>query len=166
MKTLMRFSIASLFFSFALLLLSCNSGSDSEDFNNRYYEDLEINTPREADYELTSRIWKIANVNVSTINPDFSNYKLVFNPNNSLIATYGDISYSGTWSITDDNPNQKLLSDLKLNLVFSTPTIFNQMSKKWTFNLITFDYNNGDEIDFIYINNGVQAGSFRLFEIK
>ncbi len=174
MKTLRRFSIAPLFFLFALLSLSCDSSIDlGPDFGDvgclGCGEGWEINTINEANHELTSHTWKMTNINISGSNPDLYNYKLVFNANNSLIATFDNISYNGTWSITDDNPNQQLISDLKLNLNFSSSTIFNSLSKKWTFNSFTlnlFNEDQGDQIEFVYLSNGIVTGSFRLLEIK
>lgn len=170
MKTLMRFSIASIYFFLTLSSLSCDLSSSEDKPNDiYYYEDWEINTLHEANYELTNNTWKTTYINVGTVNPELLNYKFIFNTNKTLIATYGTSSYSGTWSVTDDNPNQNIISDLKLNLVFSSPTIFTKMSQKWTFNSHTsnlFNDNQGEQIEFVYITNGITTASFGLQEIK
>ncbi|MES2240422.1 MAG: hypothetical protein V4497_09215 [Bacteroidota bacterium] len=167
MKTFRRFCIVALS---ALSFLSCNSapdvGDDFGDVGCLGCGDFEINTIGEANTELTNHPWKMININISGSIPEWYNYNFVFKPNNSLVATYNNITYTGTWSITDDNPNQNLITDLKLNLAFSSSTIFNKMSKKWTFNSSIFDYNNGNQFEFVFTNNGTIESSFKLLEIK
>jgi len=108
-------------------------------------------------------------INVANDNTEFYNYKLVFKTDKTVTATYDAITYNGTWSVTDENPNQKLISDLKLKLVFTSPSIFTQISKEWTFITSTvslFNNNEGDLLEFAYISNNVTSYSFKLQAIN
>lgn len=174
MKTLKRFSLAPIFIFFILAFPSCDYAPDfGDDFGDvgclGCGEDWEINTLDEANRELTNHTWKITTINVANDNTEFYNYKLVFKTDKTVTATYDTVTFNGTWSVTDNNPNQKLISDLKLKLVFTSPSIFTQISKEWTLISSTvslFNYNEGDLLEFAYISNNVTSYSFKLQAIN
>ncbi len=174
MRNLIKINFFKLLIISFSTLVSCDLVPDF-DFNipePMPIDDFQINTINKLNHELTSRVWKMTNIHVNSTNPNFLDYKITFNQDYSLKATNGEVIYYGNWSISDSNLNEDTLTDLKLNLVFYSPTIFDQMSKNWTvISFATHSYNGNQidifyEIEFHYISDGVTNGSFFLHEIK
>lgn len=64
-----------------------------------------------------------------TIN--FNGLNFSFEANNTLTATDGTNTYSGTWSITDTNGYIENLSDLKFDITLTSPINFVEIINEW-----------------------------------
>ena len=167
MKDYIRIRCLILLIVISSTLSSCDNTPDFDIPDNYPYNDFQLNTIDDANDELWNKLWFMSNVNVAPVNPNLLDYKLVFNYDGSLTATYGEIIYRGLWYVTDDNLNQDVLTDLKLKLIFYPSSPFDLMSKSWTFNSVIESYYNGDQIEFLHFSNdGNVDGSFILKEIK
>ena len=62
---------------------------------------------------------------------NFNGYNFTFGANNILTASNGNITNTGTWSITDSNSNDDSLSDLDFNISFGNPAQFVEISDDW-----------------------------------
>lgn len=105
---------------------ACSSDDDNSSINN----DLSgiINTAQ-------SGTWKISSY-VDSGNDEtnhFTGYNFTFGNAGVLTAVNGDVTYTGTWSVTndddsnDDNPS----GDVDFNILFTSPAEFADLSDDW-----------------------------------
>lgn len=90
----------------------------------------------------------------------FSNYTFSFNSGNVLVATNGDNTYNGSWSITDsssgdDNPH----GDLDFNIAFSSPASFSELTDDW--DIVTYT---STKIELIDVSGGNGGTDHLVFE--
>jgi hypothetical protein len=63
---------------------------------------------------------------------DFAGYTFTFGAANALVATNGTNTYTGTWSVTnDDSDDDSPSNDLDFNILFTTPANFADLSDDW-----------------------------------
>jgi len=82
---------------------------------------------------------------------DYVNYIFTFQENGTLGATNGNTSLSGAWSITtsENSSDDKSISDVDFNILFSSPEIFEELSDDWDIK----SYSN-NQIELIDISGG------------
>lgn len=91
----------------------------------------------------------------------FTGYTFSFNSGNSLVATNGTNTYTGSWSVTnsnssdDDNPD----SDVDFNIAFSSPANFADLSDDW--DIVTYT---ATRIELIDISGGNGGTDHLVFE--
>lgn len=63
---------------------------------------------------------------------DFTGYNFTFASSNALVATNGTNTYTGTWSVTnDDSDDDSPSNDLDFNILFGSPADFADLSDDW-----------------------------------
>lgn len=84
---------------------------------------------------VTSGTWKITFYEDSGVNETyhFTGYNFTFGSANVLTATNGTNTYTGSWSVTNDDSNDDSPSnDLDFNILFSSPANFaDELSDDW-----------------------------------
>lgn len=102
--------------------------SDDDDNNSSADPTPVINT-------VTSGTWRITFYEDDGVNETyhFTGYNFTFGSSNVLTATNGTNTYTGSWSVTNDDSNDDSPSnDLDFNILFSTPTVFaDELSDDW-----------------------------------
>lgn len=102
--------------------------SDDDDTNNSANPTPVINT-------VTSGTWRITFYEDSGVNETyhFTGYNFTFGSANVLTATNGTNTYTGSWSVTNDDSNDDSPSnDLDFNILFSSPANFaDELSDDW-----------------------------------
>lgn len=124
MKTIKNYVVATIAILFSLLMISC--GEDDSSSSN-------VNTVSSVTNVVTLGTWKITLFNDSGTDKtsQFSGYNFTFGTGNSLLATNGTNSYTGNWSVTDDNSDDDSISTLHFNVAFSTPANFAELTEDW-----------------------------------
>jgi hypothetical protein len=62
----------------------------------------------------------------------FNGYTFRFDQNGSLISTNGNLTYTGSWSITDSNSNDDSPdTDIDFNILFTGDNHFEDLSEDW-----------------------------------
>lgn len=61
----------------------------------------------------------------------FSDFEFTFDPEGDLIATGSAVTYTGTWSIKDNNSNDDSPDDLDFNIYFSLTNEFEDLNDDW-----------------------------------
>jgi hypothetical protein len=84
---------------------------------------------------VTSGTWRITFYEDSGVNETyhFTGYNFTFGSANVLTATNGTNTYTGSWSVTNDDSNDDSPSnDLDFNILFSSPANFaDELSDDW-----------------------------------
>jgi len=84
---------------------------------------------------VTSGTWRITFYEDSGVNETyhFTGYNFTFGTANVLTATNGTNTYTGSWSVTNDDSNDDSPSnDLDFNILFSSPANFaDELSDDW-----------------------------------
>lgn len=124
MKKLSLIPLLSLIF----ILNVASMCSDDDDTNNSANPTPVINT-------VTSGTWRITFYEDSGVNETyhFTGYNFTFGSANVLTATNGTNTYTGSWSVTNDDSNDDSPSnDLDFNILFSSPANFaDELSDDW-----------------------------------
>jgi hypothetical protein len=124
-----RTYLLSLFF--VSIALSCDD-DDSKGYNNKAAEVEDI---------AMSGSWRIAYFfdTDDDETDNFAGYTFEFNPSGTLLATKGATTHSGAWSVTDDGSNDDSndYDDIDLNIRFSAPPDFEELSEDWEIMSIT-----------------------------
>lgn len=90
----------------------------------------------------------------------FTGYNFTFGAGNSLTATNGSNTYTGTWSVTSDNSNDDSPSnDLDFNIAFTSPTDFTDLTDDW--NIISYT---STKIQLIHVSGGNGGTDYLTFE--
>ena len=63
----------------------------------------------------------------------FNGFSFTFAGNNVLTASNGTSTYTGTWSIDDDNSNDDSIDDLHFNILFNLSNDFEDLNEDWHF---------------------------------
>ncbi len=149
--------LASLLSISVMPLVSCDSGSDS---GNDQITPADINAIKST---AVSGDWRISfyfdTDKEETAN--FTNFVFSFNDDGTLVATNGDLSVSGAWSVTDsdssgdDNPSS---SDVDFNIFFATPPNFEGLTEDWE--ILKFSANT---IELTHVSGGNGGTDFLTF---
>ncbi|WP_333876222.1 hypothetical protein [Flavobacterium sp.] len=92
----------------------------------------------------------------------FTGYNFTFASGNVLTATNGTNTYTGTWSVTNDNSNDdNPSSDLDFNIGFTSPANFADLTDDWdivsytstTISLIDISGGNGGTDILVFTKN-------------
>ena len=103
-------------------------------------DDDSPNTPNSADptpviNTVTQGTWRITFFEDSGVNETyhFTGYNFTFGASNVLTATNGTNTYTGVWSVTnDDSDDDSPSNDLNFNILFSSPANFaDELSDDW-----------------------------------
>ena len=108
---------------FAFLLLSC---SDDNSSNNN-------NAINEITEEFKEGTWHISLYaeDLDDQTSHFTGYNFTFGDNNVLTATDGTNTYTGFWSVTNDSSNDDGPNDVDVNISFTSPADFAELSEDW-----------------------------------
>ncbi|MEA1785850.1 hypothetical protein U1E44_07090 [Arenibacter sp. GZD96] len=150
--------VPALFFVSLLSMISCDSSSDSE---NDQITSTDINAIRSS---VVNGDWRITfffdTDKEETTN--FTNFIFSFNDDGTLVATNGNQTVSGVWSVTDsnssddDNPSS---SDVDFNIFFATPSNFEELSEDW--DILEFS---ATTIKLTHVSGGNGGTDFLTFE--
>lgn len=123
MKTIKKCALTIILVLSFFIINSC--GSDDNSSN--------VNTVTSVTNVVSLGTWKITLFNDSGTDKTshFSGYNFTFGTGNSLLATNGTNSYTGSWSVSDDNSDDDSISTLHFNVVFSTPVNFAELTEDW-----------------------------------
>lgn len=121
---ILAFVVAGLFFA-----TSCSSNDDSNSSTTNPSTTDVINT-------FTSGTWRVTSYIDSGQDEttDYSGYAFTFGNNNVLTSTNGTNTYTGIWSVTNDDSNDDSPSnDIDFNILFSSPSPQNfiELSDDW-----------------------------------
>lgn len=116
-------------FAAGLVLASASCSSDDGGTNNGTI------TAQALSNTVTNGTWRVTAFSEDGIDQTalFTGYNFTFNDNSTVSATNGENTYSGVWTITDDeddddsNPN----SDFDFNLSFTAPDAFTELTEDW-----------------------------------
>jgi len=61
----------------------------------------------------------------------YTGYNFVFGSGNSLTASNGTNTYTGSWSVTDSDSDDDELNDLDFNIGFLSPAQFAELTDDW-----------------------------------
>lgn len=119
-NAIFAFIVGGLFFA-----TSCSSDDDSNSSTTNPSVTEVINT-------VSSGTWRITSYLDSGEDEtsDFAGYNFTFGANNVLTATNGTNTYSGIWSVTNDDDSA---DDLDFDILFSSPATqsFQDLSDDW-----------------------------------
>ena len=79
----------------------------------------------------------------------FNGFSFTFATNNVISATNGNATYTGTWSIDDDNSNDDSIEDLHFNINFNLTNDFEELNEDW--NIIS---RTSTRIELIHVSGG------------
>ena len=89
----------------------------------------------------------------------FNGYTFTFANNGVLTSTNGNITYTGTWSITESNSNDDNPADLDFNILFNLTNDFEDLIEDWH-----FISQSPDRIELIHISGGNGGTDYLTFE--
>jgi len=151
MKTSILKTVLSLVIVFTIS--SCSSDDDSTNDSNSNQDEVE-NTVESGTWRITKFI-----DSGDDETSDYNGYTFTFNSDNTLVATNGTNSHTGTWSITDSNSGDDSLDDLHFNIFFASPADFEELSDDWDILSRT-----DTKIELIDISGGNGGTDFLTFE--
>lgn len=93
----------------------------------------------------------------------FTNYTFTFNTDGTLVATNGDTTVNGTWSITNDSnssddDDNNSSSDTDFNIFFASPPNFEDLTDDWDIIEIT-----NSKIELIDVSGGNGGTDYLTF---
>lgn len=135
------------------LLLSCEK--EENNTNNSIQDTVQTNAQ--------SGTWQIVKFIDSGKDETnhFTGYSFSFQSSGVVVATNGSNSYSGTWSISDSNPNDDSKDDLHFNLLFNLTNDFEDLNDDWD-----FISQSATRIELIDISGGNGGTDYLTFEKK
>jgi len=151
MKTSILKTVLSLVIVFTIS--SCSSDDDSTNDSNSNQDEVE-NTVESGTWRITKFI-----DSGDDETSDYNGYTFTFNSDNTLVATNGTNSHTGTWSITDSNSGDGSLDDLHFDIFFASPADFEELSDDWDILSRT-----DTKIELIDISGGNGGTDFLTFE--
>jgi len=95
----------------------------------------------------------------------FTNYIFTFGAGNTITATNGTNTYSGTWSVANDHNNSNddsgnhSSNDIDFNILFSSPANFAELSDDW--DIVSYSAN---KIELIDVSGGNGGTDHLIFE--
>ncbi|RZJ67844.1 MAG: hypothetical protein EOO50_04450 [Flavobacterium sp.] len=93
----------------------------------------------------------------------FADFQFTFTSNNSILATNGENSYTGNWSISDSSgkhgsDDDSSSDDLDFNISFASPDRFAELTEDWE--IISISNN---RIELIHISGGNGSTDYITF---
>ena len=154
MKTLRTFLSV---FAFTLLLCtSCTENDENLIDNTAQIQEL-------VDTFITGS-WRVTNFNDSGQDEtnDFTSYNFTFDSNGTVVATNGNETINGTWSVTDSSSSSSNSSggDIDFNLFFNVSTThnFDDLNDDW--DIVSVSSTEVSLIDIIGGNGGTDRLTF------
>lgn len=141
----------------ALFMLNVASMCSSDDDNSNTSQD-----PTPVINTVNNGTWRITFFEDSGNNETnhFTGYNFTFGSGNVLTATNGTNTYTGTWSVTNDDSNDDSPSnDLDFNIAFSAPADFTDLTEDW--NIITYT---STKIQLVHVSGGNGGTDYVTFE--
>jgi hypothetical protein len=139
-----------------LFMLNVASTCSDDDNNNSSSDPTPvINT-------VTSGTWRVTYYFDTDSNEtsDFAGYNFTFGSSNVLTATNGTNTYTGSWSVTnDDSDDDNPSSDLDFNILFASPANFADLSDDWDIVSRT-----STKIELIDVSGGNGGTDYLTFE--
>lgn len=90
----------------------------------------------------------------------FTGYNFTFASNGTLTSSNGTNTYTGSWSITNDNSNDDSPSnDLDFNIAFSSPPNFEDLTEDW--NIISYS---ATKMQLVHVSGGNGGTDYLTFE--
>ncbi|MDI9257386.1 hypothetical protein [Flavobacterium sedimenticola] len=143
---------------FCLFMLNVASMCSSDDNSSSSQDPTPvINTATQGTWRITSYV----DSGTDETN-HFTGYNFTFASGNVLTATNGTNTYTGTWSVTNDNSNDdNPSSDLDFNIGFTSPANFADLTDDWdivsytstTISLIDISGGNGGTDILVFTKN-------------
>lgn len=153
MKTVKLIPILALLF---MLNVASMCSSDDDNSNSTSIDPTPvINTA-------SSGTWRITFFEDSGNNETnhFTGYNFTFGSGNALTASNGTNTYTGTWSVTNDDSNDDSPSnDLDFNITFSAPADFTDLTEDW--NIISYT---ATKIQLVHVSGGNGGTDYVTFE--
>jgi hypothetical protein len=151
MKNTLFFSSLLLCLAGIIALTSCSNSSDP----------VLNNTPIGVQNTVQTGSWRITSF-VDKGNDEtshFSGYTFNFGSNSVLTSTNGSSSFTGTWSITDNNSNDDNISDLHFNIQFNLTNDFKSLNEDWQMVSRT-----STRIELTHVSGGNGGTAYLTFE--
>jgi hypothetical protein len=111
---------------------------------------------------ILSGSWQITSLIDSGIDETihFTGYNFTFNSNGTIIASNGNETVNGTWSITNSNNDSSSSGDIDFNIFFQSPANFNDdLSEDWE--IVS---KSNTKIELIHISGGNGGTDTLTFE--
>lgn len=111
-------------FAFVLTATSCSDDDDNSSGT----------TAEEVTSTITSGSWRITTFSEDGVDEttNFTGYNFVFGESNTITADNGTNTYTGAWAVTDDDSDDDNPSgDVDLDIIFSNPENFIDLSEDW-----------------------------------
>ena len=149
--------IAIIPFLSVVFFMNMASTCSGDDDNNNSSSD-----PRPVINTVTSGTWRVTYYFDTDSNEtsDFAGYNFTFGSSNVLTATNGTNTYTGSWSVTnDDSDDDNPSSDLDFNILFASPANFADLSDDWDIVSRT-----ATKIELIDVSGGNGGTDYLTFE--
>jgi hypothetical protein len=150
MKNIKLFSIALLCLVAAISITSCTNDDPAIDNSATVVQ----NTVQSGTWRITSFI----DSGKDETN-HFNGYAFTFGSNNVLTAANGSNSFTGSWSISDDNSNDDSIDDLHFNIQFNLSNDFENLNEDW--NVVS---RTSTRIELIHVSGGNGGTDYLTFE--
>ena len=138
-----------------LFILNIASMCSNDDSPNFIDPTPVINTANQGTWRIT-----LFNDSGTDETNHFTGYNFTFGGSNTISASNGTNTYTGTWSVTNDDSNDDSPSnDLDFNIFFSSPPNFQELSEDW--NIISYS---STRIALIHISGGNGGTDYLTFE--
>jgi hypothetical protein len=89
----------------------------------------------------------------------FSGYIFTFASNGTITSTNSSVTYSGTWSITDNNSNDDSPGDMDFTILFNLSNDFGDLSEDWQ--IVS---QSSTRIELIHVSGGNGGTDYLTFE--
>jgi hypothetical protein len=130
---------------FCLFILNIASMCSSDDDSSPTDPTPVINTVNQGTWRVTSFV---DSGNDETNH--FTGYNFTFGTSNTLTATNGVNTYTGTWSVmSDDDDDDNPGGDLDFNIAFATPADFAELTEDWQ--IVSY---NSNTIALVHVSGG------------
>ncbi len=138
-------------FYLSLIVISFSSCSKDDDAKST----SQINS------NVQSGTWRITRYIDSEVDETikFSSYNFTFQSNGIVYATKGNVTYTGSWSITDSNSDDDSQEDLDFNLYFGLINDFEDLNDDWD-----FISQSASKIELIDVSGGSGETDYLSFE--
>ena len=144
----------------SISLMSSTCSSDDDDFSSHNSNTQQIiqviTTAQSGDWRITSFV----DSGQDETN-NFSGYIFTFNSNGSLVASNGNNTQSGTWSVTNSSSSSSSSNDVDFNIFFnvSNTSDFEDLNDDW--DIVTYNDNRIELIDVSGGNGGTDTLVFQ-----
>ncbi|MGK0252919.1 MAG: hypothetical protein ACI9OE_000372 [Mariniflexile sp.] len=142
--------------TFSLILFTCSTDDNNMNSNDNSAEIEQIKNT------ILSGSWQITSLIDSGIDETihFTGYNFTFNSNGTIIASNGNETVNGTWSITNSNNDSSSSGDIDFNIFFQSPANFNDdLSEDWE--IVS---KSNTKIELIHISGGNGGTDTLTFE--